>query len=89
MIMLKNSFIAFCLILASYSTVFACPEPIELTVAKASVVTLDDAVQQVKASDKGKVLDAQTIEADGQAIHVIKVLTPKGVVKKIHVPAKK
>ncbi|MBL4743071.1 MAG: PepSY domain-containing protein [Cycloclasticus sp.] len=57
----------------------------EIILAEAELVTLDQAVNQVKRRQKGKVLGAETLQEDGAPVHVIKILTKKGHVKKIRV----
>jgi hypothetical protein len=63
--------------------VMACESII--VVAEADRVTLDQAVNRVKENNRGKVLGAKTIQVDGQAVHVIKVLTKNGRVKKLRI----
>jgi len=50
-------------------------------------VTLDQAVKQVKKNKQGKVLAAETKKIGATPVHVIKVLTNGGHVKKIHIKA--
>jgi len=50
-----------------------------------AALTLDDAVKDVKSRKEGKVLNAETVEIKGEPVHVIKVLTKSGRVKKIRV----
>jgi len=50
-------------------------------------VTLDQAVKQVKKNKQGKVLAAETKKIGATPVHVIKVLTNDGHVKKIHIKA--
>ena len=69
--------------MAISSHVLACDEMIVLAVA--DIISLDEAIKAVKKNSKGKVLDAQTKQMNGQPVHVIKVLTDKGHVKKIRV----
>ena len=52
------------------------------------VVTLDQAVQQVKQNKQGKVLAAETKQTQGSSVHIIKVLTNEGRVKKIRIKSK-
>ncbi|MBV1875405.1 MAG: hypothetical protein KUG50_02130 [Cycloclasticus sp.] len=56
-----------------------------IVLAATGTITLDQAIDKVKKGSKGKVLDAETLQIDGQPVHVIKVLTTKGRVKKIRV----
>lgn len=80
---IKSLLLAICFNVAISNSILACDTNIILAVA--DTVTLDQAIDKVKKSSKGKVLDAKTIQIDGQPIHVIKVLTKKGHVKKIRV----
>jgi len=52
------------------------------------LITLDQAVKQVKQNKQGKVLAAETKQLDDATVHVIKVLTSDGRVKKIRIKAK-
>jgi uncharacterized membrane protein YkoI len=52
-----------------------------------SLVTLDQATQQVIAQTRGKVLAAKTELENGQRVHVIKVLTLDGRVQYVKVDA--
>ena len=65
------------------TSILACDTHIIL--AAAEIVTLDQAINTVKKKNKGKVLGAETLQIDGQPVHVIKVLTQKGRVKKIRI----
>jgi len=51
----------------------------------AEAMTLDEAVKDIKSKKHGKVLNAKTVEIEGEPVHVIKVLTENGRVKKIRV----
>lgn len=53
-----------------------------------SVITLDQAVKQVKQNKQGKVLAAETKQIEAAPVHIIKVLTNDGRVKKIRIKAK-
>jgi len=64
----------------SSAPVIACDTNIVL-----AALTLDEAVKGVKNREEGKVLNAETVEIEGEAVHVIKVLTKSGRVKKIRV----
>ena len=66
--------------------VFACDTPIIL--AEAELITLDQAVNKVRKNSKAKVLSAETLHIDGQPVHVIKILTKTGHVKKIRIKPK-
>ncbi|ORU92941.1 MAG: hypothetical protein A6F70_04275 [Cycloclasticus sp. symbiont of Bathymodiolus heckerae] len=65
---------------------FACETT--LILAEAEVITLDQAVKRIKDGKRGKVLGAETLQLKGHPVHVIKVLTKKGHVKKIHIKTK-
>jgi len=52
------------------------------------LITLDQAVKQVKQNKQGKVLAAETKQQDDAPVHIIKVLTNDGRVKKIRIKAK-
>ena len=52
----------------------------------AEAITLKQAARQVAQQYDGKVVAARTIERNGRRIHVIRVVTQKGVVKTVHVP---
>jgi len=65
------------------TTLLACDGSIVLAVA--DTVTLDQAINKVKKNSKGKVLGAKTVQINGQPVHVIKVLTTKGRVKRIRI----
>lgn len=59
-----------------------------LTVSSvASATTLNQAKSQVARQTKGKVVSAYTTNKGGRKIHVIKVVTPKGKVRVVRVPA--
>ncbi|PCI21581.1 MAG: hypothetical protein COB62_03050 [Piscirickettsiaceae bacterium] len=67
----------------SVSTTFACDTAIVL--AEAEYIDLDQAVEKVKKNKSNKVLSAETVDIDGEAVHVIKVLTDDGHVKKLQI----
>ena len=48
-------------------------------------ITLDQAVAEMKKDTRLKVLDAETVDFNGQKVHQIKILTHDGYVKKINV----
>lgn len=50
-------------------------------------VSLDEAVSRVRRQTNGKILSADTVRIDGRSVHIIKVLTPDGRVKRIRVNA--
>lgn len=50
-------------------------------------VSLDQAVSQVRAQTNGKVLSAKTVRKGNRRVHRIKVLTPRGKVRVIEIPA--
>lgn len=64
--------------------VLAC-NTVPIVLAKAEIMTLDQAVNSVRKSQKAKILSAETLHVDGQPIHVIKILTKSGHVKKIRI----
>lgn len=68
------------------TSILACDTAIIL--AAADNITLDQAINEIKNNNKGKILDAKTRQIDGQPVHEIKVLTPKGHVKKIRIQTK-
>jgi len=73
--------------------IFILPSIVLATTDKAVLaeqpMTLDQAVKQVKQNKQGKVLAAETKQIEGNApVHIIKVLTNKGRVKKIRIKAK-
>lgn len=67
-------------------TAYGC-ETSQIILAEAVSISLDDAVADVKKKKLGKVLSAETVEIDGKAVHVIKVLKNDGRVKKLNVPS--
>ncbi len=73
--------------------IFILPSIALATIDKAVLaeqpMTLDQAVKQVKKNKQGKVLAAETKQIEGNApVHIIKILTNKGRVKKIRIKAK-
>lgn len=58
-----------------------------LRIARASGMSLDQAVKQVRKQTGGRILSAKTVSKKGQRTHRIKVLMPSGRVKIIHKPA--
>jgi len=52
-------------------------------------VSLDQAVQQVRARTGGRILSAETVSQGGRAVHRIKVLLPSGHVQIVHVDAER
>ncbi|MEW5008436.1 MAG: hypothetical protein RPR28_03535 [Cycloclasticus sp.] len=64
-----------------------CSADTAMVLAKQQGVTLDQALQQVKKQQQGKVLAAETKLQQGVSVHVIKVLTEEGRVKKIRINA--
>ena len=51
----------------------------------AFAISLDQAARQAARQHNAKVLSAQTVEKNGQRVHVIKVLTKDGVVKTVRI----
>jgi hypothetical protein len=51
--------------------------------------TLDEAARKAARQNDAKVLSAQTVQDGARQVHVIKLLTKKGVVKTVRVPVKK
>jgi len=58
-----------------------------LLIARASGMSLDQAVNQVRQQTGGRVLAAKTVSKGGRKFHRIKVLMPSGRVKIIRMPA--
>jgi len=50
--------------------------------------TLDEAARQAARQHNAKVLSAHTVQQGNQRVHVIKLLTEKGVVKTVRVRVK-
>ena len=48
-------------------------------------VPLDSAVSQIRDQQKGRVLSAETLRQNGREVHRIRVLTPEGRVRELHV----
>jgi uncharacterized membrane protein YkoI len=63
---------------------YSC-ETAHIVLAEAKTISLDEAVANVKKNKIGKVLSAETVQVDGNAVHVIKVLKDDGHVKKLNV----
>lgn len=76
------------LILLQLSLSLVWADNAKKTPVHAHEVTLDEAVHRVKKNNRGKVLDAKTVHKNGEPVHVIKVLTNDGRVKKIRVKSK-
>jgi len=49
-------------------------------------ISLGEAASRVARQYDGKVVSAQTIHSGGRTVHVIRILTPDGVVRTIRVP---
>jgi len=80
-----NKFIAVavlsqCAVLAAY----AINTPVML-LAASEAINLDQAVANVKKDTSKKVLSAETIQIEGKTVHVIKVLTDDGHIKKLQI----
>jgi hypothetical protein len=54
-----------------------------------SGLTLDQAVQQVRAQYNGRIVSAETKISGGRETHIIKVLTSDGKVKTVTVPGRR
>ena len=50
--------------------------------------TLDEAARQAARQYDAKVLSARTVQEGNRRVHVIKLLTKKGVVKVVRVPVR-
>ena len=60
-----------------------------LTLAPAAFAqTLEQAAQQAASQHDAKVLSASTVRDGERRVHVIKLLTPDGVVKVVRVPVR-
>ena len=53
----------------------------------AYAITLEQAARQAARQHNAKVLSARTVQRGQQRVHEIKVLTKKGVVKTVRIPA--
>ena len=53
----------------------------------AYAITLEQAARQAARQHNAKVLSASTVQKGQQRVHEIKVLTKKGVVKTVRIPA--
>ena len=69
-----------CIVLVAY----AVDKPIML-LAASDTVNLDQAVANIKKDKSKKVLSAESIQVEGNTVHVIKVLTDAGRIKKIRI----
>lgn len=85
MTLIRNTLLILLLIMFFSGNALACTE--EIILVQADIVNLDEAIERVKKSKNGKILDAQTQELDGKPVHVIKVLTESGHVKKVRIQA--
>ena len=54
---------------------------------KGGEITLEQAVEQVRAETGGRILSAETVQANGRRVHRIKVLTPDRRVRVVNVEA--
>ena len=50
--------------------------------------SLDEAAAQAARQYNAKVLSARTVQEGKQSVHVIKLLTPDGVVKTVRIPVR-
>lgn len=48
-------------------------------------VPLDSAVSRIREQQQGRVLSAETLRQNGREVHRIRVLTPDGRVRELHV----
>lgn len=51
-------------------------------------LSLEEAVTKVQREHGGRILSAETIEEDGQRLHLIRVLTPDNSVRTLRLPAR-
>ena len=58
-----------------------------ILLARASGMSLDQAVKQVRRETGGRILSAKTVSENGRRVHRIKVLMPSGSVKIVRKPA--
>jgi predicted phosphatase len=82
--MLKFRVLALFLALALYVAP-SLAHDVRIILAEAKFISLDQAVKRVKVKQHAKVLSAKTVQIDGDAVHVVKVLTKAGRVKKIRI----
>jgi hypothetical protein len=69
--------------------IFALALAVALTAPGAlQAQTLDEAARQAAQQHNAKVLSARTVQEGNQKVHVIKLLTSKGVVKTVRVPVR-
>ncbi len=80
---LRLTFLSIAISLIAVTASWSCETVIVL--AQADIITLDEAVKKVKTNNNGKVLSAQTKQIDGQSMHIIKILTIDGHVKKVRI----
>jgi len=80
---LRLTFLSITISLIAVTASWSCETVIVL--AQADIITLDEAVKKVKKNNNGKVLSAQTKQIDGQSMHIIKILTVDGHVKKVRI----
>lgn len=59
-----------------------------LGAAPGQAQTLDEAARQAARQNNAKVLSARTVKEGNRRVHVIRVLTPNGVVKNVRVPVR-
>ena len=59
------------------------------TAVSVQAQTLDQAARQAAQQNDAKVLSARTVKEGNRDVHVIKLLTKKGVVKTVRVPVRK
>ena len=52
----------------------------------AMAISLDEAARQAARQYNAKVLSARTVQQGNSRVHVIKLLTKKGVVKTVRIP---
>jgi uncharacterized membrane protein YkoI len=63
-------------------------QPVSWLYADRGSVSLDEAVSRVRRQTNGKILSAETVRIKGRPVHVIKVLTPDGRVKRVRIDAR-
>ncbi len=81
---LKLSALILLLLLASHAVQAAPPAPRRVA---AAMITLEQAVAQVRKETGGRILAAETVEENGRRVHRIKVLTPNHSVRTVRIDA--
>ena len=62
--------------------------PLMLAAEAPVALSLEEAVAKVQREHGGRILSTETIEEDGQRLHLIKVLTPDNSVRTLRLPAR-